>query len=374
MSEPIQYAEGVEAALNTPATPGYFINMQGRLIKQRSVGAFYSLADYAARALLLANKATDNRAFVYANIERFSPSMADWLLTTYKMVYLQSKAQFADLLCQMAEYMNTMNTDIAGFTLSAPVPMNFQSHFMATNNIRFDQINILITDELDQVTSVETRVCTEPQDWLDIGREFLDQVAAASEVEAGQQITLNAPAAGASGTMGFAAAAVATTVAPSAGAAAAQGAAASGAIAAAGLLSRVPPIMIVILVGAAVAVCFIEIGGNDVKNEALDAINAAAEQANREAERLQKECLDCQLDHPDDPTACAAICKMSEEQRQRADEARREAAAAAIKVAEGAGTGGVAKSIISGLKPVLYAAVGAYAVIAIFKVINDKKE
>jgi hypothetical protein len=132
--------------------------------------------------------------------------------------------------------------------------------------------------------------------------------------------------------------------------------------------------MIVILVGAAVAVCFIEIGGNDVKNEALDAINAAAEQANREAERLQKECLDCQLDHPDDPTACAAICKMSEEQRQRADEARREAAAAAIKVAEGAGTGGVAKSIISGLKPVLYAAVGAYAVIAIFKVINDKKE
>jgi hypothetical protein len=374
MSEPIQYAEGAEAALNTPATPGYFINMQGRLIKQRSVGAFYALADYASRALLLANKATDSRAAVWANIEKFDPDMAEWLLTTYQMVYLQSKAQLGDLLCQMAEFMKTINLDVGGFTISAPIPMNFQSHFMATNNIRFDQINILITDEFDQVTSVETRVCTEPQDWVDIGRALLDQVAAASEVEAGQQITLNAPAAGASGTMGFAAATVATTVAAGAGTTAAQGAISSASIAVGGLITRIPPVMIVLLVGAAVVVCFIEYEGNDVKINAINAGSEAATEALKEALRLQQECLDCQAEHPDDPTACAAVCKLSAEQMERAEQARRDAAAAALEIAKNAGAAGLSRNIIDGLKPVLYAAVGAYALIAIFKVINDKKE
>ena len=374
MSEPIQYAEGVEAALNTPATPGYFLNMNGRLVKQRSVGAFYSLADYAARALLLANKATDSRAAVVANIDKFDTDMAEWLLTTYLMVYLQSKAQLGDLLCQMAEFMNTINLDVGGFTLSAPIPMNFQSHFMATNNIRFDQINILITDELEQVTAVETRVCTEPQDWVNVGRELLDQVAAASEVEAGQQITLNAPAAGASGTMGFATAAVATTVAAGAGATAAQGAVTSAGIAVGGLVSRIPPVMIVLLVGAAVVVCFIEYSGNDVKNNAINAGAEAASEALKEALRLQKACLDCQTEHPDDPRACAAVCQLSVEQTERAEQARREAAAAALEIAKNAGAVGLTRNIIDGLKPVLFAAVGAYAVIAIFKVINDKKE
>lgn len=374
MSEPILYAEGVEAALTAPSTPGYFRNINGYLVKQRSVGAFYALGDYAARALLLLNQATDNRATVYANISKFSPSMADYLLTTYEMVYLQAKAQLGDLLCQMAEFMDTINLDVGGFTISAPIPMNFQSHFMAQNNIRFDQITLTKTNETDQIIDVETRVCTKTQDWVDIGRELLDQVAAASEVAPNQQITLNAPAAGANGTMGFAAAAVATTVASSAGATAAQGAVTSAAIASAGLISRIPPVMIVILVGATIAVCFIEYEGNDVKNNAINAGAAAADEALKQALKLQQQCIDCQAEHPDDPTACAAVCKLSDEQMQRADQARREAAAAAVDIAKSAGSGGLARGIIDGLKPVLFAAVGAYAVISIFKMINDKKD
>jgi hypothetical protein len=59
---------------------------------------------------------------------------------------------------------------------------------------------------------------------------------------------------------------------------------------------------------------------------------------------------------------------------ERAEQARRDAAAAALEIAKNAGAAGLSRSIIDGLKPVLYAAVGAYALIAIFKVINDKKE